>query len=136
VVSELRLGDSHVVQRAAELRAVVVQTATNRDLPAALLERALPFLLLGVEAAERPMALGGCAAVRAEEPFPDRESLPGELLGLGIIALVDESPRELVQGSGGLPALPPVALLPDRQRLAQELLRLIRLSLDLQDGTE
>src|SRR5262249_35469035 len=97
VVSELGLRDGDVVQRGRESRAVVVQIAQDRDLPVALLERALPVLLLGVEAAERPMALGGLVAVGSEDPLADRESLSGELLGLGIGALVDERPRELVQ---------------------------------------
>src|SRR5689334_3217451 len=113
VVSQLRLRDREVVQRGGEQRAVLVQSAEDRDLPGLDLHGAFPVVLLGVETAEHPEALGDLAALRSEDPLPDPEPLQAELLGLGIGALVDERPRELVERSGDLGALPSVALLPD-----------------------
>src|SRR4030095_12804991 len=85
------------------------------------LQRALPVLLVGVQTAERPVAFGGLPAVRSEDLLADPEPLRGELLGFGVGALVDERPREFVERRGGLGALSPVSLLPDRERLPEQL---------------
>src|SRR5262249_24344523 len=131
VVSELCLRDREVVQRGGEQRPVVVQAAQDRDLPGLHLHGALPVVLLGGETAEHPEALGDLAALRSEDPLADPETLQAELLRFGVGALVDERPRELVERSGRLGALPPVPLLPDRERFPQQLLRFVRLPLDL-----
>src|SRR5262249_19229582 len=136
VVSDLRLRDREIVERAGEQRPVVVQGAQDRDLPLLHLDRLLPLVLLGVEAAERPQALGRLAAVGAEDLLADPESLRPEPLGLGTPPLVRARPRALVDPRGALRA--PAAVEPprDRARPPQQLLRFARLPLDLQALTE